>query len=326
MPPSPFLCRPAYLTYQSGMGTTGFLLLALPILLLGLGGIDLAHGLFVRQALSHALIEAGRAATVDHAHPDTLVRAFERALHPLFLRAESLQHALAQRHRDTAQAPWQIRIIQPRRSAFTDHADPDARVAGDPPGQRAINHDYQALQHQRRLSEGWFQGRGPASKQTIFEANTLTLELIWPHEPLVPGIKALIRALSPSDDSYRSRLMAHGYLPILRGVSLSMQSHPVDWPDRSDGKVIHGEMNKISPSPLATCTGFWSRCTAPDVLPQPSRPIGPAEHEKGSERAPDIEAGQGHYGGADDPGHTDQSSSEPDAGKGAPTCDTDGCC
>lgn len=326
MPPSPFLSRLTHLTHQSGMGTTGFLLLALPILLLGLGGIDLAHGLFVRQALSHALIEAGRTATVAHAHPDTLAQAFEHALHPLFLRTDSLQHALAQRHHDTGQAPWQIRIIQPRRSAFTDHADPDASTTDYPSGQRTINHDYQALQHQRRLNEGWPQGRGPASKQTIFEANTLTLELVWPHEPLVPGIKTLIRALSPSDDSYRSRLMAHGYLPILRGVSLSMQSHPVDWPDRSDGKVIHDKMSEISSGPLATCTGFWSRCTASATSTQPNRPIDPAEREKGSELAPDINAGQEHYGGANGPGHTDQSSNDPDTDKDTPTCDTDGCC
>lgn len=300
------------------------LLIAPPVLLLGLGGMDLAHGLFVRQALSHALIEAGRAAIVDHADPDTLVQAFERALRPLFLHPDSLAHALAQRSHETGQAPWQIRIIRPRRSAFIDHADPDVRIAAHPSGHRAINHDYQVLQHQRRLSEGWPQGRGPASGQTIFEATTLTLELVWPHEPLVPGLKTLIRTLSPADDSYRSRLMTHGYLPILRGVSLSMQSHPIDWPDRNDGKVIHGEMSEIPPGPLATCTGLWGRCTTP--LPQPAKPTDPAEHEKEGEFVPPINTDREHHGGIGGTEHTEQSPNELDADQEAPVCGADGCC
>lgn len=294
MPPlQPILYTAARLARQSGMGAAGFLLTAVPILILGLGGVELAHGLFVRQALSHALIEAGRAAMADHAHPDTLAEAFEHALRPLFLKSGSLPRALAQRTRDTGQAPWQIHIVQPHRTAFTDHADPHLRIAEHPIGQRAINHDYQALQHERHLREGWPQGRGPASGQTIFQANTLTLELIWPHEPLTPGIKAIMRALNPADDSYRSRAMAYGYLPIPRSVSLAMQSHPVEWPDRSDGKVIHGEMGNGPGSPPISCTGLWSRCAPLGVrsAPNTNTPVESIGEPGG--------AGPGHTAGED---------------------------
>jgi hypothetical protein len=281
------------------MGATGFLLVALPILMLGMGGVELTHGLFVRQALSHALMEAGRAATVDHADPDTLAYAFERALGPLFLADGSLPRALAQRVRRTGQAPWRIRIIRPRRGAFVDHADPGLRIPGRPPGRRAVNHDYQRLQHQRLIEQGWVQGRGPTSGETIFQANTLELELIWPHEPLVPGIKALMRALSPADDRYRSRLMANGYLPILRGVTLAMQSHPIDWPDRGDGKVVHGEADRPTGSAPLTCTGMWSGCEPASLIADsPGRQADPAFENVGG-------VGNGHthldMGGGMDP-------------------------
>lgn len=287
LPPSP-PPHPSRLARQSGLGATSFLLTTLPILLLGLGGVELAHGLFVRQALSHALVQAGRAATVDHADPAALTLAFERALHPLFLQPGSLSRALAQRIHDTGAAPWQIRILQPQRAAFADHADPEASVPTTASGLRAINHDYQALQHDRRLGEGWPQGQGPVSGQTIFQANTLTLELVWLHEPLTPGLKTLMRTLSPADESYRSRAMAQGYLPIVRGISLTMQSHPVDWPDRSDGKVVHGMTGDWTSVALRDCADAWNGC-APPSPHTPSEPAAPIQ--AGPAHPPNVNEG-----------------------------------
>ncbi|MBV6271450.1 hypothetical protein KVP09_00760 [Alcaligenaceae bacterium CGII-47] len=330
LPPRYALLHRPLVTRQSGLGAAGFLLAALPILLLGLGGVELTHGLFVRQALSHALVEAGRAAIVDHAHPDTLVEAFEHALHPLFLQEGSLHRALAQRKRDTGRAPWQIRIVQPRRAAFVDHISSATNDRSSPSGWRTINHDYQALQHEQRLRQGWPEGRGPISGQTIFEANTLTLELIWPHEPLVPGIKALMRVLRPSDDSYRHHLMSHGYLPILRGVSLSMQSHPVAWPDRSDGKVIHGEISDILTGPAANCAGFWGGCAALAAQSVSERPTAPIKYGEGGEPRHDIDDNSGAVNEpSSSPGHKDEPSGEFNREadiEPRSDCDPAGCC
>src|SRR5690606_32345046 len=106
---------------------------------------------------------------------------------------------------------------------FLDHADPDLKGPRSHPGQALIRNDYQALQQTRRLAQGWPAGRGPRSGLTIQEANTLVLELWWPHRPLVPGTAVFVRALAPlAGDPVQARLMAAGYLPFRRRVSLAM--------------------------------------------------------------------------------------------------------
>src|SRR3546814_2801513 len=69
MPPnrSSFLAAQRY--GQAGASLIEFSVVAVPILLLGLGSVDIASWFFTRQAVSLALLEAGRAGIVSHAHP-----------------------------------------------------------------------------------------------------------------------------------------------------------------------------------------------------------------------------------------------------------------
>ncbi len=241
--------RPA--TRQRGAGMAGFLLTALPVLLLGAGAIETAHWLFLRQTLSHALVEAGRAAATRHAQPAALARAFEDALRMLHPEIRQRDAALAWRRRALDGPPWRIRVIRPARAAFLDHADPGT---GAPPagalGPAQIRNDRQHEQHQRAMRMGWPAGRGPVSGETVFEANTLQLELIWPHRPLLPGVAAVLRLMaesaSPEDD--RRRVLTQGLLPIVRSATLAMHSHPAQWPDLADGRVVHGNPASGPPS------------------------------------------------------------------------------
>lgn len=224
---------------QRGTGMAGFLLAAMPILMLGLGGVEAAHWSGLRQTLSLALMESARAGATRQAQPQAIAAAFEHGLRMSYPDSRTAARALRER-RAALGAPWRILIARPTPAAFLDHADPDLRGPRGHPGQALIRNDYQAQQQARRLAQGWPAGRGPRSGLTIHEANTLVLELWWPHRPLVPGVEAIVRSLAPlAEDPAQARLMAAGYLPFHRRAAVTMQSHPADWPDLADGRVTH---------------------------------------------------------------------------------------
>ncbi|MDS1140990.1 pilus assembly protein [Pusillimonas sp. SM2304] len=263
---------------QRGASLIEFSIIAIPIMLMALGGIDVAQWLLTRQAASLALLEAGRAGATSHAKPQAIATAFEQALLPLFPAsrgASAWQNqgaAFLQRRRDTGAAAWQIQILSPPPPAFNDFADPalsHARHDRLP----TINNDYQFEQDQRRRNQGWPGGLGPASRVSIYQANTLVLRLTYLHEPVVPGMKGLMRLLGKENGSYGQHAMARGYLPISREISLSMQSHPVLWPMPEDGSLVRpGSAPSRSASPSATqppCTGLWCRGMQSMARPTP---------------------------------------------------------
>lgn len=228
---------------QQGQGAVEFLLAATPVLLLGLGAIEAVHWYFTRQAVSLALVQAARAAITQHANPVALDQAFSEALLPLHAGPTAsasrarLQKARARREGATGLPAWRIRILSPSTASFNDFASPSPDLPR--PGLPIIDNDYLHEQHRGRLAQGWQEGRGPLSGQTTLEANTLTLHLTWLHEPLLPGMKQLLKQVAPSDSRYGSQAMASaGYLPIHRQVALVMQSHPVQWEMPAHGRVV----------------------------------------------------------------------------------------
>lgn len=238
-PPSFRIC-PA--TRQRGQGAVEFLLAATPVLLLGLSSIEAVHWYFARQAVSLALVQAGRAAITQNADPTVLDQAFTQALLPMYAgpnpaaSRSRLQRAITRRERDTGLPAWRIHIISPSQASFQDFAslNPDLPQAGA----AVIDNDYLQEQHEQRLAQGWQEGRGPASGQTTLQANTLVLHLTWLHEPLLPGMKQLLKQIAPTDSRYGSLAMAGaGYLPLQRQVALVMQSHPIAWEMPGHGRV-----------------------------------------------------------------------------------------
>lgn len=271
---------------QGGAGMIEFSIVAVPLLLLGLGSIETAHWLLTRQVVSLALLEAGRAGISAHAKPNVITAAFEHALLPLFPASagnsarQNLQLAFQKRRRDTAGAPWQMAVLSPTTAAFNDFADPQLTrtVQG---GLAAINNHYLYEQDQRRRAQGWPQGLGPESKISIYQANTLTLRLTYLHEPVVPGMKGLMRLLGKAGGSFGQHAMAHGYLPLSREISLVMQSHPVRWPTLAAGNVIQPGLPTLAgPVSELPCTGLW--CMAPQAPgPAPATPD-PRDHLPGA--------------------------------------------
>lgn len=227
---------------QRGQGTVEFLLAATPVLLLALSSIEAIHWYFSRQAVSLALIQAARAATTQHADPAVLDQAFSRALLPMHagptpdVTRLRLQRAMTRREHDTGLPAWRIRILSPSTASFNDFnsRSPDLPQTG----KLVIDNDYLHEQHQHRLNQGQPDGRSPVSGQNPLEANTLILHLTWLHEPLLPGMKQLLKQIAPRDQRYGSQAMASaGYLPLQRRVALVMQSHAIAWEMPPHGRI-----------------------------------------------------------------------------------------
>lgn len=240
-----------------------FCVVAVPILLLGVGCIEISQWFFARQAVSLALLQAGRAAIVDHGNPSVIVNAFEHALLPLFpgtanrTSPQALQRALDERERDTQSAPWQVEVLSPSLQAFDDFADPAVSIAGHE-GLAVINNNYLHEQHERQLAMGRADGKGPRSRVSIFQANTLVLRVSYLHKPVVPGISAMLRSVGNFNGSYRQRALAHGYMPIVQEIALLMQSHPANWPMPASAKVVTGSPYVTTSTALSPpCKGLW---------------------------------------------------------------------
>jgi hypothetical protein len=303
--PLPPAIRSAPARDQRGMGMMGFLTTAIPVIWLGLGGVELAHWMQLRQALSLILLDTARVGATRQAEPAAMARAFEQGLHRLHPAPGEVNRVLARRHQDLG-LPWHIAIQLPGRKAFADHADPTLQgpASGANGGRQAlIRNDHQAAQHARRRAQGWPQGRGPLSGLTIHEANTLRISLRWPHKPLFPGAAVLIRTLAPLvRDPGNRRWMAAGYLPFRRTVAIAMQSHPADWPDLPDGRVTHEAQPPQNPAP--SHPGADMPGHNPAGPPAPGG--GPAGGENGSGNPPpnvfDEQSGSGPDGGGSAPG------------------------
>lgn len=259
--------RSSTLSSQQGTAIIEFLLTAVPILLLSLGATETARWYMQKQHIRYALLEAQRVASVSHAKPELMIEAFEEALKPLF--APAGQHRNIEARRDayltqvsqkTGTTPWRISILSPTAQHFKDFSQSDLEIARTS-GFAAINNNYQSEQHQEK-------GLGPHSQESIYEANILSINLIYPYKPLVPGVSNLMKLLSSSTSSkLKQSYYDAGYLAMELSSHIGMQSHPVQWPSSPNSKVMwHDQIaeseklitidSKNSMS-INTCSGIW---------------------------------------------------------------------
>lgn len=240
--------RPEAPTRQRGTGLVEFLLVAIPLLITALGGIEISHWMFTRQTISMALIEAGRAGSTEYANPLSIANAFEVALGPLYPSTDNLssaqrvQHALSRHRQHHATLPWHIQIVSPSAAAFDDFktAAPDVQHPGGLP---TINNSYQFEQDAANRQLGRPNGTGPQSAQTIYQANALVLRLTYRYKPLLPGLEN----------------MTGNTLALTQEAVIDMQSHPVLWPDDPSGRVTR--------APDTAAHRHWR--LADTVAPQP---------------------------------------------------------
>lgn len=269
------ISKSAHIQQNKGFGSVEFLLVATPLLLLGMGSLEASYWYITRQAGSLALLEAARAAATNHASPHSLEQAFEKALRPLFVPAGKYPDPAARMQayfnrvsQKTGQAPWRIIIQSPSQADFIDFQQKDLPISQQT-GLPAINSNYQYEQY-LRAATGQFSGN------TIFQANTLQIELTYPYQTLIPGLGQLVKMLSGKAPTYHNQLTSQGFLPIKQSLSISMQSHPVLWPTEPTAKVLYshslsGGRNRASQHTGSeqTCIGLWcgqkTTTSAPDL-------------------------------------------------------------
>ena len=199
---------------------------------------------------------------------EDLEAAFKAALTPLFVPSGSHQDAESRRdaylNKIQAQAgqSWHILLEEPNPSHYADFKRPDLRIS-QLTGHDAIDNNFQKEQHQRK-SQGLFSGN------TIYQANTLKLSLIYPYKPTVPGMSFLFKQLaSMQTDPLAAELMSKaGTLAIRSSLSISMQSHPVLWTAHNSSHVLYphqltstANSTVIPSSASSDCvSGIW--CTS----------------------------------------------------------------
>lgn len=213
-----------------GTAMVEFAVVALPLLLIGLGTFEAGRWLLMRQAVGYALFEAARAGAVTQADPATMARAFQLALAPALgvggpttpdELAAAVQARLARWERTHGLPMARIEQLSPITASYDDFAE--ARESSARP--RELDFDYQRIHHESIYRARYPGGTGPRSGQTIFQANTLVLRLTYLHAPYLEWVRALIRRLgTTSGDEYIERARAAGMVVITRHIAMPMQS------------------------------------------------------------------------------------------------------
>ena len=225
-----------------------FLIVALPLMLATMASYEASRWYMAREAVSLALLEAGRTGSVNHARPQTIEDAFLDALAPLYAPAGAFRsprarmvHQQKRFEQDNGQLAWDIVITHPDVAEFADFMQKDLPIAVKT-GNLAINNNYQHHQHQQYP-------RGPASGSTIYDANTLQLQARYLYMPVVPGMRALLRTVFGAIGASGSPLATHGVLPISAAITIEMQSHPVLWLSEQTPHVRYKQLSAFASSP-----------------------------------------------------------------------------
>jgi len=176
-------------------------LIAVPIVLFaGLLMLQFALVLNARQAVMHAAVEGARTGAVAHADPRAIERGLARGITPWLIGSRgALDHeravwrALAHLQEGLIGGWVRWRQLSPTQASFQDWGVPVLDEAGRPvPGTREIPTDH--LDARRWLAGGGAEAGllpgdgpvGPASGQTLSDANLLKLEFTYGVALVVP--------------------------------------------------------------------------------------------------------------------------------------------
>jgi len=235
------------LTRQHGFAMVEFLVVALPLMFATMASYEASRWYMAREAVSLAMLEAGRAGSVKHARPQAIEDAFLDALAPLYAPAGAFRsprarmlHQQQRFEQDSGQLAWDIVITHPNVAEFADFMQKDLPIAVET-GNPAINNNYQHRQHQQHP-------RGPASGSTIYDANTLQLQASYLYVPVVPGMRTLLRTVFGAISTSGSPLATQGVLPISAAITIEMQSHPVLWLSEETPHVRYKQRNAFANS------------------------------------------------------------------------------
>jgi hypothetical protein len=193
--------HPTFGAARRGMAIVEFLVVALPLFLLGAVVIEVTRWAVARQAISYALFEAARAGAITGADQRAVRLAFERGLIPLLGGGQtdlSRGHDAVRARLATFRTQWAIsgyRLVRVR---------PDPRTE---------------------------------SRQA--DASILVLDLTYLHAPLFPGVGHMLRRVvipSGDGDPYTDAARRAGLVVLRRDMAMPMQRHPAGNPWDAEGE------------------------------------------------------------------------------------------
>ncbi len=207
--------------------------IALPVVLVL--GLSVAQWAFIHEAravVDHATLMAARAGAMNNAQMSAMRNAFARAIAPLHLAESSaagFETAFLRRALPDSRINLDLRILNPTREAFDDHAQRDRK-----------GREY--LPYRRLDAASTRPGR--RSGLNIQDATLLRVQARYGYELKVPYagwfIIQAVRAATRWSSAYSARerlMLANGRLPIVTSATVRMQSRAYaggQYPRRAD--------------------------------------------------------------------------------------------
>lgn len=168
---------------------------------------------------------AARAGATNHAHLDSISNAYARAMAPLYATGTAsgdLPVAVARAQTDM-QGMVRIELLNPTKESFDDWSEPALQSYLHTGARRVIPNSGQAFKDHSIRS---------ASGQTIQDANLIKLRVTHGYQPKIPLVDKLYKFaqewFDPKDDSFHTKLIEAGRIPIVTNVTLQMQSHAIE--------------------------------------------------------------------------------------------------
>ena len=193
------------------------------VTLLGLAILQYGMMFFAKNQMNHAAFMAARAGSTGNAKLDAVVKAYKRALVPLYgggLNAAELAVSYAKAEGDV-DASAKIELLNPTKESFTDFNDASLQQKY---GARAIPNGGQAYKSPTDI--------GANSGQSIQDANLIKLRITHGYEPKVLLVKQIyttyLKWMDTHTDAFHTALVEAGRVPIVTNVTLQMQSDPIE--------------------------------------------------------------------------------------------------
>lgn len=224
---------------QSGSAMVECCIAILPIIMLGSLILEVSYWHTARQRMALAMSQAVDLATMQHGVASVVWQYLKQIRPELIIQAQDVQ---------AVQTQTDITAI------FSEFADPTLSKQF---GQPTIRHDFLIAQHEKFKSLGWSGGRGPISRKTILEANTLSLTAVGWHKPYLSWLSAVLKLWQ-----------GHGRVAIRVTQSAMMQSHRFKPKGNNDLTMNRFEINS-SPNLL---TKLKSHLTLPTQIKNLAKP------------------------------------------------------
>ena len=179
------------------------------LMLLAALTIEFAHWQTTRHLAAIALMEAARAGSVDHARPQSMERAFLKAMRARFAHGAASETAMRRRFEHirtrTGLQAWEIEQLAPDRQAFAHATRYTRHDIAHARGKLVLRHDL-------------------ASRPAL----TLHLRLTYRQPALFPMVAQLAATLVSSHSS-SGKAWAAGLIVIQLEQKIEMQSDAVLW-------------------------------------------------------------------------------------------------